>query len=415
MSTTTTEPRSTTRARVRRLALAHGISVTGSQAAEIAVVYVIYARTHSGAWLVATLAASISVSGLLGPLGGWVADRFDRRRVMIISELAAGAVYAAMTVAHAPLLLLLGTLAAAVVGSPFRAASGAAIPNLVPTSDLAWANGQLGAAFNLALVSGPIIGGGLVAASGAGTVFAVNAASYALSAVLIRSVRAAFQEAAGDHVDLQGAHELMAGFRAVMTSRRLAPLAAASALSFGAFGAALVIDPALSAFFHAGSVGYGLLTSTWGAGAVVGSIAAGRYVTPGRAPGAIVGGVAFMAVSLGSIAVLPSFAPIVAVGTIGGFGSGFTFVPWLVVIQHHIADRLRGRVVAASEAFNQLVFLAGMGLAVPAISLGGAHRAYALAGILLTVAALTGAAALWPANARPPEPAEAPSPEPALS
>ncbi|HEV2368943.1 MAG TPA: hypothetical protein VGR90_03660 [Acidimicrobiales bacterium] len=194
------------------------------------------------------------MGGLLGPIGGLVADRFDRRAVMIASELGAGAVYLAMTLAHAPLLLVLGTLGAAVAGTPFRAAS-----------------------------------------------------------------------------------------------------AAASALSFGAFGAALVIDPALASFFQAGSVG-----------------------------------VAFMAVSLGSIAVLPSFAAIVGVGLLGGFGSGFTFVPWLVLIQHHFADQVRGRAVAASETLNQVLFLAGMGAAVPAIALVNAHRAYAVAGILLALATVVG-------------------------
>ena len=381
---------------MRRLALAHAISVAGSQAAQIAVVYAIYARTRSGAWVVATLAASISVTGLLGPVGGWVADRLDRRRLMMASELGAGAVYAAMTIVHAPLLLVLGTLLASVAGAPFRAASAAAVPNIVSSGDLAWANGQLGAAFNLALVAGPIVGGGLVAAAGAGTVFAVNAASYGLSAGLIRSVRVRFQEPGHDQADQAGARELLAGFRAVLASPRLVPLAVAGALAFGSFGAALVIDPALATYFHAGSLGYGLLTATWGAGAVFGSIAAGRAVNPARAPAAITGGVTFMAVSLGSIAVLPSFAAIVAVGTLGGFGSGFTFVPWLVLVQHHMPDNLRGRVVAAAEAANQLLFLAGMGLAVPAVSLFDAHRAYALAGILLAVAAMCGATALRP-------------------
>ncbi|HET6794801.1 MAG TPA: MFS transporter, partial [Acidimicrobiales bacterium] len=390
------------RARVRRLALAHGISVAGSQAAQIAVVYAIYARTRSGGWVVVTLAASISIGGLLAPVGGWVADHFDRRRLMMASELTAGAVYGAMAFAHAPLLLVTGALAATVAGTPFRAASAAAVPNLVGPTDLAWANGRLGAAFNLALVAGPIVGGSLVAAAGAGAVFAVNAGSYAASAVMIRSVRVRFQEARVGHARGPTAGDLLAGFSAVVTSRRLAPLAAANALAFAAFGAALVIDPALASQFHAGSVGYGLLTSTWGAGAVVGSVAAGRHVNPGRAPWAMTGGVALMALSLGSIAALPSFAAIVVVGTVGGFGSGFTFVPWLVLIQNEIVDRLRGRVVAASEALNQVLFLAGMGMAVPAVSMAGAHRAYALTGVLLTVAALAGAASLRPAPRRTP-------------
>ena len=156
------------RRRVRRLAVAHAVSVSGSQAAQIAVVYVIYTATHSGAWVIAALAASIGVNGLLGPAAGWVSDHFDRRPTMTSSELGAGLVYLLLVFAHRPMLLVLGSLAAAIVGSPFRSASAAAIPNLVSDKDLGWANGQVGAAFNLALVVGPIRGGVLLAASGSG-------------------------------------------------------------------------------------------------------------------------------------------------------------------------------------------------------------------------------------------------------
>jgi MFS family permease len=61
---------------VRRLAGARLVSAGGSQAAQIALVYRVYEVTHSGEWVAAALLASISVGGLLGPLSGWVADRF---------------------------------------------------------------------------------------------------------------------------------------------------------------------------------------------------------------------------------------------------------------------------------------------------------------------------------------------------
>ena len=178
--------RARARWRVRRLAAARIVSAGGSQAAQVALVYQIYATTGSGSWVVAALFASISVGGLLGPLSGWVADRYDRRRVMVASELAAGVVYLAMAITHAPGLLVGAALAATVLGAPFRAASAAAMPNLVATDDLPWANGLLGTAFNVALVAGPFIGGALVAASGARLEFAVNAATFVLSAGLSR-------------------------------------------------------------------------------------------------------------------------------------------------------------------------------------------------------------------------------------
>jgi MFS family permease len=385
-----TAARRRARGRVRRLALARVVSAGGSQAAQIALVYEIYASTRSGAWVVAALFASISAGGIMGPVSGWVADRYDRRLVMVASELSAGVAYLAMVFTHAAALLIAGALAATVLGAPFRAASAAAIPNLVDDEDLGWANGLLGTAFNVALVGGPFVGGALVAVSGAGLVFAVNSATFLVSGVLIAATTGHF----GGHTAAQH-HDggaLLAGFRLLAHDVLLGRLAVASALAFGSFGAALVIDPALARSFDAGSVGYGLLTAVWGGGAVIGAIIAGRTVTIARAPSDVVFGMAAMAVSLGSIVVLPTFALIVACGAIGGVGNGFVFIPWLLLVQHHTSDTVRGRVIAAAEAFDQVAFLGGMGLAVPAIAIVGAHHAYGVVGMLLafaTVVAIT--------------------------
>jgi MFS family permease len=373
------------------LAGARLVSAGGSQAAQVALVYEIYAITHSGGWVVFALFASITVGGLVAPLSGWVADRFDRRRVMVLSEFLAGGAYVALVFAHSPRILILGALAATVLGAPFRAASAAAIPNLVSVDDLAWANGLLGAAFNVALVVGPLLGGALVAASGAALVFGVNAVTFLVSGVVIATTGGQF---GGHEAHLQQRGELLTGFRVLIKSRLLAPLAAASAFAFGAFGAALVIDPALAHAFHAGAVGYGLLTTVWGGGAVLGAIVAGRVVTVRTAPRAVVCGMAAMAVSLGSIVILPTFGLIVAAGAIGGVGNGFVFIPWLLLVQHHTSDVVRGRVIAATEAFDQVAFLLGMGLAVPAVALVGAQHAYGIAGILLGIAAVAGLLAL---------------------
>jgi MFS family permease len=389
------EATATRRGAVRLIALARLVSVSGSQAAQIALVFAIYEQTHSGAWVVAALVASVTTTGLVGPAAGWVADRFDRRRVMVCSEVAGAAAYAGIMFLHRPLYLVVGVFVATVVGAPFRAASSAATPNLVPADALPWANGLLQTAFNIGLVAGPLIGGAVVAASGAGTVFAVNAVSFMLSAFLIAGTTGDFgggEEHRAARAD-GDPHPLLAGFHAIAGNSFLLALCASSACAFGAFGAALVIDPALADQFDAGSVGYGLLTTVWGGGAVIGAILAGRTVTVRSAPGAVVWGMGAMAVSLGSIAVLPTFPLIVAVGAIGGTGSGFVFVPLLLLVQHHTTDAVRGRVVAATESCEQVAFLLGMAAAALAISLVDAQRAYALAGAALLVAALCAARA----------------------
>jgi MFS family permease len=109
---------------------------------------------------------------------------------------------------------------------------------------------------------------------------------------------------------------------------------------------------------------------------------------------------AAMAISLGSIVVLPTFALIVAAGVIGGAGSGFVFIPWLLLIQHHSSDAVRGRVVAAAEAFDQISFLAGMVAAVAVISITNPHHAYALTGLLLAAATLITAVSSPPSRSR---------------
>jgi MFS family permease len=134
------------------LAGARLVSVAGTQAAQVALVYTIYQRTRSSAWVSASLFAMVAVTGLLGPVSGWIGDRFDRRRVMITSELAAGVGWVGLLAVDASWLLVALALAATAAGAPFRAASAATIPNLVGEEDLTWANGIVAGSVNAAFL-----------------------------------------------------------------------------------------------------------------------------------------------------------------------------------------------------------------------------------------------------------------------
>ena len=110
------------RTAIRRLAAARVISVTGTEAAWIALMVAIYASTHSTAWMSAALFAAIGAEGVATSLMGTLGDRFDRRRVMLASELAAAVVAVAMATTGSPLGLVVLALVSAVAQSPYMSA-----------------------------------------------------------------------------------------------------------------------------------------------------------------------------------------------------------------------------------------------------------------------------------------------------
>ena len=107
------------RTAVRRLALGRVISMTGTFAAGTALTFTIYQQTRSTAWISATMLLTWAVIGFLGPLAGAVGDRFDRRRVMIVSESASAVCWLVMAlVTHSPGLLLAIAFASSVFEVP---------------------------------------------------------------------------------------------------------------------------------------------------------------------------------------------------------------------------------------------------------------------------------------------------------
>jgi MFS family permease len=194
---------SPSRTAARRVALARMISYTGTSAAFIALVYAVFQDTGSSGWVAATLLVTLGVKGAVTPFAGTLGDRFDRRTVMIVSDLAGAAVLASMALVHSPWLLLPLALVSVVVETPFFPASAAAVPNLVNQEDLAWANGTIAFGQTMGYMLGPAIGGLMVAAGGASAAFLVDAVSFGVSAMLVGSVRGDFSgprgEETGEH------------------------------------------------------------------------------------------------------------------------------------------------------------------------------------------------------------------------
>jgi MFS family permease len=372
----TTPPRTA----VRRLALARLISLTGSHAAFIALMYTVYQRTGSSAWLAAALFLTIGTGGFVAPLAGVIGDRFDRQRVMVISDLAGAFMWAGLILARDPALLLVLAFLAAVAEAPFLAASEAAIPNLVEAEDLAWANGTISVGRNLGLLVGPAVGGALVAAIGPGGVFAANAVSFAVSAALVTTVKARFV-AERNQEDQEEHRGVRAGFRFIRRDRTLSTIVVAAIVFLFAAGLSFVADIPLAKSFGTGSLGYGLIFTSWGAGGILGSLAGRRLVNAGNELRVLV--VAALATAAGFFAVgfTPWFGLVLAGMLLGGSAHAIGGVAELGIFQRRTPDVVRSRVLAAFDAVAEislgLAILAG-GLVVGVI---GPKPTYTVGGV----------------------------------
>lgn len=368
---------------VRRLAIARFTSVAGTEAGQLALAVAIYLRTHSTAWLAGAMLATPVIVGILAPVSGWIADHVERRLVIAAAEAGAGGVYVALIFARQPVTLVALALLASAVNAPLRAALAAAVPNLAPSDELTWANGLLGATANAAVITGPAVGGALVTRAGPGAVFALDAATFLVSAAITARIPGSFSGPCR-----QGRSRAGAGFALIAADPCMVMLVAQSCLASFALGLVTLADLPLASSFGAGPVGYGLLTGLWSAGIVVGSWLAGLVVRAMGERTAVAAGTAAMAGTVGAVALLPSFSAIVAIGALGGVGVGIAFTPWLTLMQRRSDDQRRGTVMAAADSFGQFGYAIGMAAGARVVTALGAQHAYLFPAAVLAVAAI---------------------------
>jgi MFS family permease len=394
---------------VRRIALSRLISITGSMAAYTALMFEILERTDSAAWLAATLLLTEGVSGAVGPFAAVLGDRFDRRTVMIVSDGASAACFLAMAFIDSPGPLVAAAFLSALAEAPFWPASSAAIPNLVPTDKVAWANSLVAIGRNIGITFGPVVGGVLLAAVGASWVFAINAISFVVSSSLIWSVRASFRGAREDEEEHRG---LVAGFRFLRRQRVLRQIAMAWVLFVLGIGMAMVADAPLARLFDVGSVGFGLLIGVYGVGSILGSLA-GRKLTAQNEMRWLIVGAAGVSLFAFGIALSPWFALVLALSVAWGAADGLVVVADQNIFQRRTPDAVRSRVLGALEGIvHGTLVIAYLGAAV-ALPVVGARGMYAMLGVGAGLSVLV----LLPLLREPPPPeptehlavAEAPS------
>jgi Na+/melibiose symporter-like transporter len=371
-------------------------SVAGSAITAVCLVWLVAERTGS-ALDVGLLAASwVAASLVFSVFGGTLVDRYDRRRLMIASDLARAAAMGSVTLELAlrgfDLPSLLG--AYAVVGAfttVFNPAEQALIPQLVPAPHVADANGLVRSSRSGLQFAGAAIAGALLVTVGPLAGLGANAATFALSAILITGMRLPART-----VPLEGTvrstyfSDLVSGFRWLWSAKGFLQLTV-SATFFNFFST--VVSTFLVFFatlvLHGGALDYALLLAAEVAGSGLGALLVGRLdaVRWAGAAWTVPYGVASGAVVL-ALAFWPSFAlGATALFALGAFG-GFAGTAWLTAAQLLVPTEMQGRYYGVDN-FGSIAIL-------PAAQLGGAllvaadgvRTTYLLVGALWVVAGL---------------------------
>ena len=331
-------------------------------AAITALSYVIYRQTGSAVWLGFVYVVNFGITGLLNPWAGALADRLDRRLLQIACELLSAGLFVALALVSQPLAMVLIMLAASVVGAPILLAFAAAVPNLVRPEDLSWANSLVSMAGTVGRTVGPALGGLLVAVVGGRGVFAFDAATFVVLAGATWLAKGRYVgEREGS--DPEGRWSSLAGFWHIAASPILLPVVAAWTIMFFAVDIAFVADAPLAKLFGAGSLGFGLITSLWGVGAVLGALAARRLSS--RAEGvALMAGTFGVTVGYALVAFARRFPMVLGGEVVAGFTDNYGGIAGTNVVQRTTPDAIRGRVFGA-------IGMAGMTANIPAFLLGG--------------------------------------------
>src|SRR5215475_1548797 len=268
----------------RALIGASGASQIGDWLYNAALLGYVYNATRSAAWVGAATICRLLPYVLLSPFAGAVADRYRRRTVLLAGDALRMLVMAALavTVARAgPVTLVIAlTVLTSAAGCAERPAAMALLPRLVGETRLGPANALLHTVQDLGVLIGPAIGAILLAVAPAWVAFAANGATFAVSALLISTMRPDATPASGR---ASGVAQLAGGMRTVRTTTFalwLIVVVAMVEFTYGAQTVQLVVYAKQS--LGLGSGGYGVLLTAVGAGGLVSAAVNGRLATSRR-------------------------------------------------------------------------------------------------------------------------------------
>jgi MFS family permease len=333
---------------LRALWFADWISDVGNFVTFIALAVYVHALTGSAT----AVGFALALEGLprlaFGPVGGVVADRMDRRQVMIVCNLARAAIVAFLPFTTAAWQAYTLAAASAAFSPVHRPARSALLTQIAPGDRLVPALAVTETTHEVLHTVGPAIAGLVIFFVGARHAFFVDAASFVLAAAFQARIRSR-----GRPVRAEGSNplrDLKAGYATVVRHRAVrtyALISACSAFVYGSFIVLLLLY--IQNALHLAAGYYGIVLSVAGAGTVLMSLfIAARDGRQSRAVWAVInvfGLAAFALVALG-----PGLALLFVIATAASTGDAAAGIPESATIAEAMPDDMRGRVYGATDS-----------------------------------------------------------------
>lgn len=321
------------------------ITGLGTQASLVALPYQVYVTTHKP--------VLVGLLGLaeLGPLvtaslfGGALADRYDRRKLLLLYQLLLVALAGALAAASflgTPSLWLLYVLAGALAGAAGleRVARASITPNVVRPEVLRPALSNMFGLMQLTMVVGPALGGLLIAAWGVQAAYTVDAVS-CIGMTIAAALLSPQPPIGADHEPVL--RSIVSGLRFVGGERALLGSFAIDLLAM-TFGMPRALFPVMSVtLYHAGAAGTGALFAAVSAGATVAALTTG-WLSHARWLGRIViGAVTVWGLAIAAAGLMPSLALAALLLAVAGAADSVSAVCRSTITQTVTPDHMRGR------------------------------------------------------------------------
>lgn len=369
-----------------------GISRLGDGLYAAVVSWLAWTLAHTaGAVAVVTIAANAPTFAVT-LIGASYADRYDRRRLMIGTDLARGALVALAAALLALGLLRLPVLVAGAamlgtIGAPFAPARDALVPRITPAGALVRANGLLQVSFRAAFFIGPLLLVPLLAVTSMPVALALDAATFGASAITVAAIKVAAikvppasraQARPGLRQDLRDGLAVLRHTPDTLLVIGTFVLALVTTSGFLSVGVIALVGQKLGG--HAGE--YGLLLGIAGAAEVFGALVISRLPLGDLALTAVLAWVILGAFRFPlGLATSPLLAAALLMVT--GFASAMTDIPLIALVQQRIPDRHLAKALGIWEAG-----IAGAVAIAPVIAAAIIDHAGVKAGFMLSGAAL---------------------------
>ena len=333
------------------------ISSVGDAVSFTALPLLVLALTGSGFAMGIVGAIQTLPDLFLGMVAGALADRSDRKRMMFLADLGRAGLTALIPLSVAlggPTMgvILLVAAPMSVLRSFFLAGYTASVPALVGRSQIGRANSYFEAVYSLGYIIGPVIAGVLAATIGPGPTLAIDAVSFALSALGLAFVRRELR-APVDRERQRLVTEIREGIDYITGS----PTLRSAILFWGA--TSILTAPLVTALavyitrdlVYPPSV-LGLILAAYGVGTVTGSLISARRIGHGHVADVLIGGNLTMSLALVVVSMTAQVPVLLAVAFVSGIAQSMVLVMYITLRTAYSPDELLGRIGSTARTIS---------------------------------------------------------------